>query len=83
VIPLVIAMFLPNVRPAMGISGALGGCLVDFVFPAVLFIKNSKHGLMHYQNVLCIIFAVFGLAAALISTYQAIIDAISAFGSGQ
>ena len=78
VIPLLIGMFLPQAKPAMGISGALGGCIVDFVFPPVLWVMYYKPR-CDVQTVLCIIFAVFGVVCAGISTYEGILDAIEEF----
>lgn len=82
-IPLLIAMFLPSVKPALSIGGALGGCLVDFVFPCILYLKlhYGERPLYYWKNVLLIIFAIFGVVAAVIATYQAIVDAIDAFSS--
>ncbi|OHT00267.1 Transmembrane amino acid transporter protein [Tritrichomonas foetus] len=81
IFPLLIAMFLPSAKPALGIGGALGGCLVDFVFPAVLYIRFHKDDfpLYHWKAILCILFGVFGLVAAVIATYQSVMDAIAAF----
>lgn len=81
IFPLIVAMFLPSVKPALSIGGALGGCLVDFVFPSVLYLKlhRGEQPLYHWKNVLLIIFAIFGIVAAVISTYQSIVDAIDAF----
>lgn len=81
IFPLLIAMFLPSVKPALSIGGALGGCLVDFVFPSVLYLKLHRglHPLYHWKNALLIAFAIFGILAAVISTYQSIVDAIHAF----
>ena len=79
IIPLAFALFLPRVGPALSIGGAFGGCLVDFFFPAIMWIKMSKKKLYHWQNILCIIFAIFGLVSCAISTYCAILDAIDAF----
>lgn len=81
IFPLLVAMFLPSVKPALSIGGALGGCLVDFVFPSVLYLKLHRglHPLYHWKNVLLIAFAIFGILAAVISTYQSIVDAIKAF----
>lgn len=79
IIPVVIAVFLPNARPALSIGGAMGGCLVDFFFPAIMWLKLSKKKLYHPQNIACIILAIFGIGTAIISTYQAVVDAIDAF----
>ena len=78
-IPMIISMFLPSAKPALGVSGALGGCLVDFVFPAVLWIRENGRPLSYYQNVLCILFAILGSAMAILATYQSVMDAIAAF----
>lgn len=81
IFPLLVAMFLPSVKPALSIGGALGGCLVDFVFPSVLYLKLHRGvlPLYHWKNALLIAFAIFGILAAVISTYQSIVDAIHAF----
>lgn len=78
-IPLAIAIFLPNARPALSIGGAFGGCLVDFFFPALMWVVISKKKWFHWQNILCIIFAIFGLVCCVIATYQAIVDAINEY----
>lgn len=79
IIPLILAMFLPNVGPALGIGGAFGGCLADFFFPPAMWVKISKKPLKHWQNILNIIFAIFGIIACIIATTLAIMDAIKAF----
>lgn len=81
IIPLCFALFLPRVGPALSIGGAFGGCLVDFFFPAIMWIKMSKKKWYHWQIILCILFAIFGLVSCAISTYQAVLDAIDAFSS--
>lgn len=78
-IPLVIAIFLAEVKPALSVGGSLGGCIAQFTFPPWMWIKNSDKPLSHWTNVLCIIFAIFGVVVGIISTYQAIVDAIDAF----
>ena len=76
---LLIAMFLANAKPALSIGGAMGGCMADFFFPAIMWIKNSEYPIRHWQNILCIIFAIFGLVTTVIATYQAVVDAINSF----
>ncbi|OHT01592.1 Transmembrane amino acid transporter protein [Tritrichomonas foetus] len=78
-IPLLVAMFMANAKPALAIGGAIGGCVVDFVFPSIMWIKVSGEKIYNYKNILCILFAVFGVVVAVISTYQAVVDAIAAF----
>jgi amino acid permease len=79
VIPVLLAIFLPKAGPALSIGGAFGGCLVDFFFPALLWIVLSKKPKWHWQNLLCFCMCAFGLVTAVLATYQAILDAIAAF----
>ena len=78
-IPLILAMFLAEAKPALSVGGSLGGCLAQFCFPPWMWIKNSDKNLTHWSNILCIIFIVFGVIVGIISTYQSIVDAINAF----
>lgn len=79
IIPLAFAIFLPRAGPALSIGGAFGGCLVDFFFPALMWFVISKKRWFHWQNLLCLLFAAFGLVSCVIATYQAVLDAIDAF----
>ena len=79
IIPLVIAMFLSTAKPILGIGGAVGGCLANFTYPAVMFLKTSERKLTDWRNILTILFAVFGVVAGVLATYQAVIEAIKAF----
>lgn len=79
IFPLVIAVLLPDARPILSIGGAFGGCVVDFCYPGVMWVMLSKKKWYHWQNLLCILLTIFGLVSAIISTYQAVLDAISAF----
>lgn len=83
IIPLLIAMFLANAKPALNIGGAMGGCMTTFFFPAIMWVKNSTKRWFYWKNILCIVLAIFGLVVAAISTYQAILDAIDAFSNLQ
>lgn len=76
---LLIAMFMANAKPALSVGGAMGGCMADFFFPAIMWIKHSKQRLSHWKNMLCICFAIFGLVTTVISVYQAVLDAIESF----
>lgn len=78
-IPILIAMFLPQCKPAIAVGGALGGCLACYTFPALLWILSSDKKWTDKSNVVYVIFAVFGVALASISTYQSVVDAIDAF----
>ena len=79
VVPVVIAMFLPNIRPALSIGGALGGCLSNFIFPSLIWIRLSDKPIKHWTNILCILLCIFGIVCAVISTYESIVDAIKQF----
>ncbi|OHS96410.1 Transmembrane amino acid transporter protein [Tritrichomonas foetus] len=76
VFPVLLAMVLPSVRPILEIGGSFGGCLANFVFPPLLMFLHSKKKWYRISNLLLILFAIFGLVSAGISTYQAVIDAI-------
>lgn len=79
IIPILIAMFLKSASPALSVGGAIGGCVVDFFYPALMWVLLSKKKWTHWQNILCILFAIFGIVCGVICTYQAIVDAIVAF----
>jgi len=78
-IPLLIAIFLSSAKPALSVGGALGGCIVNFLFPALLWLSHYDAPISSPQKILVIFLAVFGLVAGIISTYQAVIDAIASF----
>jgi amino acid permease len=78
-IPMLIAMFLPDAKPVLEVGGGLGGCIVDFVFPAILWIKNSDRSWIQYQNLLSIGLIGFGIACAAISTYLAVVGVINSY----
>ena len=77
--PVLVAMILPKVRPALEIGGSFGGCLTNFFFPPLMYILNSEKKKTHWTNILLICFASFGLISSAIATYQAIIDCIETF----
>ena len=74
--PIIIAMVCPSISPVLAIGGALGGCLTNFFFPAIMWAKFSKKPRFHISNILCYFFAFFGLASAAIATYRAFIVAL-------
>ncbi|EAY15533.1 Transmembrane amino acid transporter protein [Trichomonas vaginalis G3] len=78
-IPLIIAIFLAEVKPALLVGGALGGCLAQFTFPCWMWVKHSDKPVYHWVNILCILFGVFGIVTGVCATYQAVVDAIAAF----
>ena len=78
IIPLLLAMFLPTAKPILSIGGALGGCIVDFIFPSLMYIvyywkDSNKFGFKYIVLYLC---TLFGAVTGVIATYQAVIDAI-------
>ena len=79
VIPLVIAMFLSNIQPALSIGGAAGGAIDSFVFPPVMWVALSKRPKTSLKNVLMLIYAAFGFVVSVICIYQAFVDAITEF----
>lgn len=78
-LPLLIAVFLPNVRPAMAIGGALGGGISNFVLPALIWFVLSPRKWYYWTNLLCIAFVFFGVCASAIATYESVLDAIHEF----
>jgi amino acid permease len=78
-IPLVIAMFLKEVKPALEVGGAIGGCIGNFMLPALMWFVHSEQPKTHWSNVLALALVVFGAVVGVISTYFAIQDAIAAF----
>ena len=78
-IPLIVAMFLSSAKPILSIGGAIGGCCANFMFPAIMFFLTSKQRWFHWKNLLTILFAIFGLVAGILSTYQAVVTAIDSF----
>ena len=77
--PILIAMFCPSISPVLSVGGAIGGCLTNFFFPAIMWFRHSApdHPWHHWSRILCIIFAVFGLVAAGIATFKAVLDVIN------
>ncbi|OHT02401.1 Transmembrane amino acid transporter protein [Tritrichomonas foetus] len=78
-IPLIIGMFLPEMKPALEVAGALGGCLGNFLLPGIMWFLTSTEKKTHWTNILVILLAIFGVVSAVISTWIAIESAIDAF----
>jgi len=78
-IPLVVAMFLPDVKPALEIGGSIGGCLGNFAMPGIMWIVVSEDKWYTCKNLLVIAMIVFGVVSAGISGWYAVNDAIEAF----
>lgn len=77
--PLIVSMFLPEVKPAIEVPGALGGCVGNLVIPGVMWFMGSPYKKTHWSNILAIILAVFGGISSVIGTYMAVLAAIEAF----
>lgn len=77
-IPLIIAMFLSTAKPALSVGGALGGCVVNFMYPGLLSLYADKpiFQLKHTPQILLVL---FGFVSGCISTYISVIDAIKSF----
>jgi amino acid permease len=80
--PVLVAMVLPKVRPALEIGGSFGGCLTNFFFPPLLWLWSSKKPKTHWSNILMILFIAFGAISSAIATYEAVIDCIHTFKNG-
>lgn len=76
---LIIAMFLQDIKPVLGIGGSIGGCLVVFTFPSVCRLKMTNRPLYDWRNILHIIMAIFGIITCCLCTYYSILDAIAAY----
>lgn len=74
-----IAIFLSDIKPILGVGGALGGCIVGFVFPSLCRLVLRTQPLTHWISILHIIFVIFGIVASILCTYSSINDAIKAF----
>lgn len=75
--PLILAMALPKVRPALEIGGAFGGCLTNFFFPPLLYFVQSKRKWYHPYNLLLLSMVTFGFVSSGIATYTAVEELIA------
>ena len=82
-IAVAVAALVPNVRPVMAVGGALGGGLSNFVFPPLFWILLWKKPRTSWDTILCIIYIIFGIVTVVISTFEAVKDAIRAFSSAK
>jgi len=74
ILPLLLAMFVANIKPVLSIGGGLGGLIVDFCYPTVMWIVHTKQKWPHWQHILCIILAIFGLLLGIAATVISIIN---------
>ena len=69
----VLAIFWPNFKNVVSITGASATSLVNFIFPTLLHLKvfgKSRPGLA----VLDVILSLFGIFAAVLGTYMSFIE---------
>lgn len=78
IIPVILAMFLPTAKPIFSIGGAFGGCIVNFIFPCLMFIVYKWEREKWYCPLFLILYLciLFGAVTCIFSTYQAVLDAI-------
>lgn len=77
--PLLIAIFMPNARPALAIGGALGGGVTNYCLPPLMYIKVFHLTKADYMTYVMYIFSIAGIIMCGIATYEAVLDAIHAF----
>lgn len=76
---LVLAIFLPSMKPALEVGGAIGGCLGNFSIPGIMWLVATKLKMYHWKCISAMLLAIFGIVSGIVSTYTSIISAISAF----
>ncbi|EAY19880.1 hypothetical protein TVAG_129880 [Trichomonas vaginalis G3] len=76
VFPVAFGMVVPNSGPILQICGAIGGCIVDFSIPALLWLVYRKPGWKSWDLYGCILLFLFGLVSCGISLYFGITDLI-------
>jgi amino acid permease len=78
-IPLIISMFLSDVKPALEVGGAIGGCLGNFMLPSLMWVVYTDKPKTHWTNILAYVVMVFGAVSGVAATYYAVLSAIEAF----
>jgi hypothetical protein len=81
IIPLLIAMFLPDITPALEIGGSVGRCLGNFAIPGIMWVMHSHEKKTSWKNLLAIAVVLFGVVSGGLSGWYAVRDAITAFKS--
>ena len=79
IIPLIIGLCLPNVRPAMAIGGAFGAGVSNLVMPPLMYVRMSVDKWHSPMNLLFLCLFVIGTVACTIATYESVVDAINQF----
>ena len=76
---LLIALFLPKVRPAIAIGGAIGGGISNFIFPSLAMLNFPDNSHTIIEKIALYLYLIFGIFATVLATYQSIVDAIEIF----
>ena len=79
ILPLVVGVFLPNIKPAMSIGGAFSGSITNFILPPLIWIRCSGRKLSHWSNIACIVIVIFGVISTVVCTYESVDEAIKTF----
>jgi hypothetical protein len=62
------------------VAGAFGGCILDFFFPALIWLIDPKIERGLWENLGYVLIVVFGFTCVIITTYQQIVIAINQQG---
>ena len=73
-----LAILLPDIKPILGVGGSLGGCVAGFAMPSICRLVSRTTPLSSPNNIGHILFAIFGIFAAILCTYSSVVDAIAA-----
>lgn len=76
VFPVCFALVVPASGPILQVCGAIGGCIVDFSVPALLWLVHKKPGFKRFDLYGCVLLFLFGLVSCGISLYFGITDII-------
>jgi hypothetical protein len=78
-IPIGIALLISKAQVILEIGGAFGGCLIDFVFPGILFVKNSDNHWYDCKKLLAIVLTTIGVIGWITCMCLAIWEAVITF----
>lgn len=76
IIPIPIAMFFPQIKPVLSVGGALGGCIVGFSYPALLWYMHYRPTVKELQFWLVWGLFVFGIVIAAVSITISVIGLV-------
>lgn len=77
VISILLSMFANDLKPIFAIGGSVS-CLIVFTFPSVCMIVSRKKPLYYPQNILYLIYSIFGIIAFIVCIFTSIKDYIEA-----